>query len=443
MPDPRIALISPKGPLYRHRGGIFKKSLRYQPLTLTTLAALVPADLRATITLYDEGIADLPEPLEADLIGLTVITGNARRAYELADRYRAAGQTVVLGGPHITLLPAEAAAHADAVCLGYAEQSWPALLRDFAAGKMRPLYRQEENFHLSADLPFPRRDLLPGKAYLTQAVFEATRACPHDCEFCVSPTAWGRRQYQRPIAWVIDDIRKVGARHNLFVDLNLVGDRAYALELFTALAGLNIRWYGLSTVLIAHDPPLMEMMAKSGCRGLLLGLETMNRAGLRDGNKQFNASVDYAALIDNLHRLGIMVQGCFVFGLDSDEPDIFAETVDFAVSLGVDLPRYAILTPFPATPLFRRLEAENRILTRNWDLYDAQHVVFQPKGLSPEELASGHRRAWIDTYRYKSLARRIWNSGNFHPRVLAANLGYRFYANHLHDFYNCGLPVPA
>ena len=133
----KIALISPKGPLYRHRGGIFRKSLRYQPLTLTTLAALVPKELDAEIELYDEGIQEVPDVLDADLIGMTVITGTARRAYELADRFRAQGKTVVLGGPHVTLLPEEAAGHADAVVVGYAEDNWPALQRDSGGGKLR------------------------------------------------------------------------------------------------------------------------------------------------------------------------------------------------------------------------------------------------------------------------------------------------------------------
>src|SRR6476646_8284219 len=152
-----IALISPKGPLYRHRGGIWKKSLRYQPLTLTTLAALVPADVPAKVELIDEGIADVPLDLEADLIGLTVITGTARRAYELADHFRTRGISVVLGGPHVTLIPEDAAPHADCVVVGYAEDSWPQLLRDFARGCLRSRYDQSPNLDL-ADRPFPRRD---------------------------------------------------------------------------------------------------------------------------------------------------------------------------------------------------------------------------------------------------------------------------------------------
>ncbi|MFM2057475.1 MAG: hypothetical protein RLY71_1860 [Pseudomonadota bacterium] len=434
----KIALISPKGPLYRHRSGIFRKSLRYQPLTLTTLAALVPPELGARIEVFDEGIEELPATLDADLIGITAITGTAPRAYELADQFRARGQTVVLGGPHITLLPDEAAAHADAVVVGYAEDTWPELLRDFARGALKARYQQAADFSLDRpDMPFARRELFDAKHFLTQAVFEATRACAHDCEFCVAPSAWGRKQFQKPVAWVIEDIRRSGAKRILFIDLNLVSDRTYATELFTALVPLGVRWFGLSTVLIAHDRTLLELMARSGCRGLLLGLETLTSGGLQDARKKFNGSVDYAALIDDLHRLGIAIQGCFVFGLDHDTPDVFDSTAEFAIDCGIDLPRFAVLTPFPGTPLHRRLDAQGRILTRDWSLYDAQHVVFQPLHMTPQELAAGHERAWKKVYRYSAIARRLWKARAFEPLALGANLGYRFYAHHLHRFYTC------
>src|SRR5262249_879101 len=194
----KVVLVSPKGPLYRSRGGIFKKSLRYQPLTLTTLAALAPPELAVEFALFDEGIGDIPLDIAADLIGLTVITGRSVRAYELGRHFRARGIAVVLGGPHVTLMPEEALEHADAICVGYAEESWPALLRDFAAGRMRRRYDQGPDFRLT-NLPFPRRELLDGRKFLTQAVFEATRACGHDREFCVAPAACGRKQVPKPV----------------------------------------------------------------------------------------------------------------------------------------------------------------------------------------------------------------------------------------------------
>jgi len=437
----KISLISPKGPLYRARGGIFGKSLRYQPLTLTTLAALVPSELGARLELIDEGIQTVPEQIDADLVGLTVITGTAPRAYELAAHFRAAGKTVVLGGPHVTLQPEEAARQADAICVGYAEESWPRLLHDFAAGRLQPLYRQTQDFLLAnAELPYPQRQLFPAKQFLTQAVFEATRSCVHDCEFCVAPSAWGRRQYQHPVDWVLEDIRRFGAKRILFIDLNLVSDRDYARELFTRLIPLKLHWYGLSTVLLAHDADLMDLFARSGCRGLLLGFETVTQGSLSDARKRFNGSVDYKAFVQDLHMRKIAVQGCFAFGLDHDTPETFDATVDFALDAGIDLPRFAILTPFPGTPLFTRMVAENRILTRDWSLYDGQHVVFQPRGMSVRELEKGHERAWKAIYRHSAIVRRLWKARNFNPIAFFTNLGYRFYAHNLHRFYTCDWP---
>lgn len=436
----KVALISPKGPLYRHRGGIFKKSLRYQPLTLTTLAALAPAELDIEFELFDEGTGDISPDLDADLIGMTVITGCANRSYELAAQFKARGKTVVLGGPHVTLTPQEAMLHADSICVGYAEESWPQLLRDFHAGHLQPKYSQAPGFALT-NLPFPRRDLLDGRRYLTQAVFEATRACAHDCEFCVSPAAWGRKQFQKPVAHVIEDIRRVGRKKIIFIDLNLISDRQYAMELFEALVPLKVRWFGLSTSLIGREPALMQLMARSGCAGLLIGFESLSAASLATIHKGFNTPSLYRGLIDDLHSLGISIQGCFVFGNDHDTLESFDATAQFVIDAAIDLPRFAILTPFPGTPLHHRLDLAGRILSRNWEHYDGQHVVFQPSGMTPAQLLEGHTRAWRTAYSYGAITRRLAKSRTQLPIAMMANLGYRFYANHLDTHYNCDWPI--
>lgn len=432
----RIALLSPRGPLYRHRTGAWKKSLRYMPLTLTTLAALVPPDLNAEVTLYDEGIADINLDLEADLIGISAITGTAPRSYELADHFRRRGIPVVLGGVHPTLLPDEAARHADSIVVGYAEESWPQLLRDFAVGQMRPRYDQSPNLSL-AGLPFARRDLLPGSRFTITHTIEATRGCVHPCDFCVVPTAWGRRPLQRPVAEVIAEIRHMRAKRLIFLDLNLIADLEYARELFTALIPLNLTWGGLVTTTIIRHPDLLDLLARSGCRGLLLGFESLSPLALAETRKGFNLRQDYHEVVRELHRRGIGIQACFVFGFDHDTTDTFAATVDFVLSAHLDLPRYAILTPFPGTPLFQRLNAEGRLLTEDWTLYDGQHVVFQPRRLSPVELLHGTEWAWKQTYSYRAIAKRLLGARIQLPLSLAANMGYRFYAHHLHDYYNC------
>jgi radical SAM superfamily enzyme YgiQ (UPF0313 family) len=433
----RIVLISPKGPLYRHRGGIFKKSLRYMPLTLTTLASLVPEELGTEIELIDEGISEVdPGAIRADLVGLTVITGTAMRAYELAARLRERGIPVVLGGPHVTLVPDDAQPHADAIVVGYAEESWPELLRDFAAGQMKRRYDQRPGLSL-AGLPFPRRDLLPRSRFITDDVFEATRGCIHKCDFCVVPSAWGQKPYQKPVEDVIADIRQKGAKKLIFVDLNLIADRDYAARLFAALIPLKVQWYGLATVLLAEDAELLSLAQRSGCKGILMGLESISRENLRESKKGFNSPERYKELVETLHRHGIALQGCFVFGMDHDTPDIFEKTARFAVEAKIDLPRFAVVTPFPGTALYQRLDREGRILTRNWELYDGQHVVFEPAQMSVEQLQRGIETAWRHAYSLPSIVKRLAASPSPLPVRIGTNLGYRFYAHNLHRFYNC------
>lgn len=432
----RIALVSPKGPLYRHRGGIFRRSLRYAPLTLTTLASLVPADLHPEFVVVDEGIQDIDLNLVADVIGMTVITGTAPRAYRLAEHFRSRGIPVVLGGPHVTLVPDDAQPHADSIVVGYAEDTWPELLRDLAAGRLRPRYVQASNLSL-AGRPLPRRDLLPRGRFLTNNVFEATRACIHNCDFCTVPAAWGRRPYQKPVEDVVADIQHHQARKLIFVDLNLIADREYAAHLFEALIPLRVQWYGLSTVLITDDLPLLNLAARSGCRGLLLGFESIVAGNLRDSSKVFNKPAHFARVVALLHSHGIAVYGCFVFGMDHDTPEVFLQTARLAVEAGIDLPRFAIVTPFPGTALYHRLEREGRILTHNWELYDGQHVVFQPQRMSVQELQEGTERAWRYTYSVPSIARRLKVSPASKIVALSANLGYRYYARNLARFYNC------
>jgi radical SAM superfamily enzyme YgiQ (UPF0313 family) len=338
-------------------------------------------------------------------------------------------------------MPEEAMKHGDAICVGYAEETWPQLLRDLSRGEMKKAYYQADDFTFSADMPFAKRELFDKRCFLTQAVFEATRSCMHDCEFCVAPTAWGRKQYQKPIDWVVEDIKQFGQKRIIFVDLNLISDKDYARELFQRLIPLNLQWFGLSTVLLHHDHELMELMARSGCKGLLLGLETISEASLADAKKRFNSSVGYKELIGDLHKLGIAIQGCFVFGLDHDTTDVFDTTVEFAIDSGVDLPRFAVLTPFPGTPLYHRLDDEDRIISKDWQLYDGQHVVFKPRKMTPQQLAEGHEKAWKKVYSWSSISRRLWTAENFYPLAVSANLGYRFYAHNLHRFYNCDWPI--
>jgi len=432
----KIVLISPKGPLYRHRGGIFKRNLRYAPLTLTTLASLIPPDIHSIVEILDEGIEDINPDLEADLIGITVITGNAVRAYELADHFRARGIKVILGGPHITLIPEDAQPHADSVVVGYAEETWPELLRDFTRGDLKPRYIQDRDLEL-VNLPYPRRDLLKRGAYLTTHTFEATRGCVHSCDFCIVPIAWGLKPYLKPVEEVVADIRQHWSRRIVFLDLNLIANEDYAARLFESLIPLKLEWFGLTTTLLGKDKALLALAARSGCSGLLMGFESITPENLHQSRKGFNSPEAYRQLVEMLHQYRITLMACFTFGMDHDTPQVFMETAQFAVDAAIDLPRFAIVTPFPGTALYHRLQSEGRILTRDWALYDGQHVVFQPAQMSAQELYAGHERAWKHAYSFRSITRRFLGSRIQMPVWLVTNLGYRFYAHNLAKFYTC------
>lgn len=425
--------------------------MRYAPLTLTTLASLIPQEIPVTVQVVDEGVDQIEaDAIDADLVGISAITGTAPRAYDIAGRLRGRGIPVVLGGVHPTLIPEEAALHADSVVVGYAEESWPRLLRDFVAGRMAARYDQSPNLTLD-NLPFPKRELFDTGMVNVAHTLEATRGCIYQCEFCVVPAAWGR-PLQKPVSDVIADLRQMRARRVIFLDLNLIADIDYAKDLFRALAPLKIRWGGLVTTTIAWDDELLDLAARSGCQGLLIGFESLNQASLVEAKKAFNMRRDYHEVVRKIRERRIALMGCFVFGFDHDTHDTFDETVDFVMASGMDLPRYAIAVPFPGTALYKRLKADGRITTEEWSLYDGQHVVFQPKNMTARELLEGTRRAWKKTYSHSSIFKRLARSRTRLSIAVPANYGYRFYANNLDRFYTCdwfmdtprlNAPVPA
>lgn len=428
----KIALLAPAGAMHRFNGS-FGKSLHYAPLTLTTLAALIPEELDADIKIYDETAGEIPLDIEADIICITCITGTAPRCYAYADYYRSLGITVVLGGVHPTFMPDESALHADSVITGFAEYTFPKMLIDFRDKKLKPIYTQEDGFVIQ-NSPTPRRDLLNKKRYITTNTVEVIRGCNHPCTFCAYTTAFGRRAYKRPIKEVIQEIEALDSKEVLFPDVNLLADRIYARELFKEMIPLKKKWMGLVTSDIGIDDEMILLFKKSGCIGLLIGFESINQDSQKFVNKGINKVLRYDELMKKLHDAGILVQGCFAFGGDDEDASVFERTVEMVIKTKIDLPRYSILTPFPKTEFFNQLENEGRIIERDWAMYDVEHCVFQPKNMTKQQLEEGIEWAWRETYSFKNIGKRI-GMNNPHPFLaLLTNVGYMNYANKFHKF---------
>lgn len=428
----KLALLAPAGAMHRY-GGSFGKSLHYAPLTLTTLAALVPEDIEADIKIYDETAGRIPLDLDADLIGITCITGTAPRCYAYADYFRKKGKTVMLGGVHPSMLPEEAAQHADVVFTGFSEQTFPQAIRDYLNGSLQKFYHQNKDFSI-VGRPFPRRELLNSKRYITTKTVEAIRGCCHTCTFCAYPAAFGRCVYKRPVKEVAAEIEAMNTRHVLFPDVNLITDRQYAIELFNALIPLKIIWLGLVTSSIGIDEELINLFRKSGCRGLLIGFESITQESQKYIHKGVNKVDSYVELMKKLHDNGILVQGCFAFGGDEEDESVFDRTVEMIIKAKIDLPRYSILTPFPKTGYYEQLEKEGRIFERNWAMYDVEHVVFMPKKMTVEQLIEGTDRAWRNTYSTGNVLKRLAPFTHSPWLSFPLNMGYKGYADKWHKF---------
>ena len=428
----KIALLAPAGAMHRHSGS-FGVSLHYAPLTLTTLAALVPEELNAEVVIHDETAEHIPLDLDADLICMTAITGTSSRVYAYADYFRALGRTVVLGGVHPTMLPDEAALHADAVITGFAEQSFPQMLRDYAAGKLQPRYWQSPQFDFT-NQPIPHRHMLRKHRYITTNTLEIVRGCALGCTFCAYPTAFGSKVYKKPIPEVIAEMEALPGKYVVIPDVNLLAGREYTEALFKAMIPLKKKWMGLVTSAIGHDDKLIELFRKSGCVGLLIGFESINEESQKFFRKRVNKVGGYPELMKKLHDAGIVVQGCFAFGGDDEDPSVFERTVEMVQETKIDLPRYSILTPFPRTEFYAQLEQQGRIIERDWAMYDVEHCVFTPAKMTKQQLEEGIEWAWRATYSASAIAERL-APFNRQPLVsLITNWGYRGYAQKFHKF---------
>ena len=382
----------------------------FPPLGLATLAAYLNDEDEAVIV--DEHVEPLTLDDAPDLVVIQVYITNVYRAYAIADHYRARGRFVVLGGLHVTSLPDEAAPHADVVCLGPGEETFPAFLNDFRAGVPRPRYASTASRSLET-LPPVRRDLIRRRSYLVPNSIVVSRGCPQHCSFCYKDAffAGGRSFYTQRVDAALAEIERLPGRHLYFLDDHLLGDPRFARELFDGMRGMNRLFQGAATVDSILRGDLIERAARAGLRSLFVGFETLTPENLRRSGKRQNLGRDYAAVAARLHGLGIMINGSFVFGMDEDDERVFDRTVEWAIRHGVTTATFHIQTPYPGTALYAELERQGRITTRNWNLYDTRHVVYRPARLTSRALEDGYWRAYRDFYRWSSIARASFTHG--------------------------------
>lgn len=392
------ALTEAKSPFWRP----IKYSL-FPPLGLATLAAYL--DDRDEVTLQDEHVETLNLNDEPDLVVIQVYITSAYRAYHIADHYRARGAYVCLGGLHVTSLPEEAAQHADTIFIGPGEDIWPAFLKDYHA--KNPQKKYVSGTRTLMDLPFPRRDLIKRQLYLVPNSIVVSRGCPYVCDFCYKEAFFegGKSFYTLTTDRALAEIEKLPGKHLYFLDDHLFGNPYFAGNLFDGMNGMGRLWQAAGTVQSVLKPGLLEKAVASGLRSLFVGFETLNPDNLVQQHKYQNLNRDYSTAIRRLHDLGVMVNASFVFGMDEDEASVFDKTVEWAIGQGIETATFHILTPYPGTALHKRIKAENRIMTSNWDLYDTRHTVFAPKRLSPNELEEGYWHAYQEFYRWKNIIR--------------------------------------
>jgi radical SAM superfamily enzyme YgiQ (UPF0313 family) len=387
------------------------QTFKVQKVNLSLLAALTPPE--HSVKIVDEAFAPDDIAEEVDLVGITVMTDLALRAYQIADTYRQRNVKVAMGGIHARVLPGEAMQHADAVVIGEAEEIWPKLLSDAASGEMQKLYCANRITNLSG-MPIPRRDLYPPptyKGYTPIAIgIETARGCPFDCEFCSIGSVMGRQYRARPVPEVIVEIETVKSPHLFFVDDALALNRPTAKKLFTEMIPLRLKWVGQGPVSLAEDLELLKLMRLSGCVGLLIGFESVQKK-TQDGMKKIkNLRIDFSDSVRRLHDEGIAILGAFIFGFDHENKDVFDQTLEFIAASRLDCVELRILTPFPGTRLYSRLLKEGRLFAPNWWLqgYPPDTLLFEPKGMTAEELIEGFIRLNRQTYSYGSIIKRFF-----------------------------------
>ncbi len=386
----------------------YVKTWQMEPLPIAALAALTPSEVEREF--YDDRIEDVDYTTDTDLVVMTVETYTARRSYEIARRFRERGVRVVMGGFHVTLMPGEARNYADSIVIGEAENIWPDVLRDARQNKLKKIYKC--NTRPSLEKVFPDRSIFQGKKYMNLGLVETGRGCGFQCDFCSITKFYNHSYTYRPVEDVTDEIRKLSYKNYFFVDDNFCADLGKAKQLAKALIPLKIRWVSQGSINMAKDLELLDLMKKSGCAGVLIGFESLNKMVLKNMNKGVNIAIDIEEAIKKIHNAGLGIYAVFLFGYGDDTPEVFEKTYRFALKHKFFSTAFNHLVPMPGTPLYERLKSDNRLLDEKWWLnhsYSFGDVVHIPENCTPEELSS-----YCYAYRKKffsisSIAQRFFN----------------------------------
>jgi radical SAM superfamily enzyme YgiQ (UPF0313 family) len=385
-------------------------------LSLKQVAAATPLSWK--VTLADELHDTVPLDENFTLVGITAMTHQATRAYEIADAFRKRGIPVVLGGIHPTVLPEEALSHADAVVIGEAEPVWETLLEDLLHGKLQQTYRAPLPGGNRLTIPWARREIFDGKRYLTTQTLQASRGCPYDCPFCIVTPYFGNSFRYRDPDEVAAELQSFDKKLTVFLDDNILGDPERAKPILERLKGSKIRWGGQANLRFAEDPELVRLVAESGCIGIFVGIESVT--GLHANHPKTANGSSQADLIKRIRDAGIVLEASIIFGFDDHDESIFEKTLRFVEETVPSLPTFHLLTPYPGTALFTQFDQEDRLLHKDWKRYNHSEVVYRPKLMTPERLYQGWLEARQEAYSWSSIFSRI----KANPRSLFTNLAY-------------------
>ncbi len=405
-----IHLINPKADTVANRPMFFGKALFSPMAGLLAVSALIPED-KYEVILTDENIEAIDYGLKVDMVGISAMTSYVKRGYEIADEFRARGVPVIMGGVHVSHMPQEALKHADAVVVGEAELVMDRVLDDLRNGRLGGIYKAEK-LHSMVGMPIPRQNLLKRNRYINKGFIQTSRGCHHGCTFCAEPTMYGLRFRYRPVQDLVAEIEQTEERVILLNDADFFGTPKRAMEVMKAFRGRGLKWQAAVNSRDAHDEHLLELAAESGCFILSIGFESISLQTLRSFHKYQNNPGDYRALVEKLHRYGIMAFGLFMFGFVGDEPSVFEETLKFNIDAGFDVCGYSLLTPHPGTINWFEMMRRGQIVSFDWDKYDQGHIVFEPTGLSTDQLYRGYLDIYDGFYTVPSMLRRFPYDGS-------------------------------